>query len=255
MLLTTAVASIPLSCKRLSAVARRLRRSVAPVGGARHTGGDAQRFRPIKANLSPAIRQRDGGRRGGRALAGFVERRHQVQGTPANAPAGRRMPGRRCGRSSCQLRLPTAPTTIPMPTGSILPNIRAPRRTVYRLTHYLSSREFSRDSDDSGNAAMASESQPPLARRGRTIGRPRACCRRRPTPRAPGPGVVPGGRRECRTPPRWPARRQRWPRGRTPFPRRPQTSPSTSRSRGMVAAEPTAHRWPSTRPSSAFPAW
>ena len=46
---------------------------------------------------------------------------------------------------------------MPMPTGSIVPNISALRRTVYRLTQALSRREFSSDIDDSGNAVVTGE--------------------------------------------------------------------------------------------------
>ena len=66
------------------------------------------------------------------------------------------------------MRLPAPPTAAPMPTGSILPNISAPRRTAYRLTKYLSIRVFNRASVGSGSEAMPSASQPPLVRPGPT---------------------------------------------------------------------------------------
>lgn len=59
-----------------------------------------------------------------------------------------------------------APMIAPIPIGTSLPNMSAPRFSANRLTTYLSIREFNDDIAGSGSEAMVSDTQPPLVRPG-----------------------------------------------------------------------------------------
>ena len=137
------------------------------------------------------------------------------------------------------IRLPTPPTTAPMPTGSILPNAIAPRLSVYRLTKYRSSREFSCDTAGSGSVAAPSDSQAPLVRPGPSRSAT-ACLLSSPDQHRQHQGAaalaVIGGNAVDLGDAR--ARKPRWPRGTPPSHRRPPTARPACRCPGNAAAEP-----------------